>query len=96
MNAAAATRTQITKTVYDIAYYASDTVLVQDNLKIENIHLLIPPLSHLLRQLAIARYSMVISLLSAKAFQRLAPRWNILIPTTSSPALLVCVFLILT
>ncbi|OMP75147.1 hypothetical protein BW716_31605 [[Flexibacter] sp. ATCC 35208] len=33
LNAAAATRTQITKTVYDIAYYASDTVLVQDNLR---------------------------------------------------------------
>ncbi|WPQ66303.1 hypothetical protein SIO70_15690 [Chitinophaga sancti] len=33
LNAAAATRKQITKTVYDIAYYASDTVLVQDNLR---------------------------------------------------------------
>lgn len=33
LNTAAATRTQITKTVYDIAYYASDTVLVQDNLR---------------------------------------------------------------
>ncbi|SFW81842.1 RHS repeat protein [Chitinophaga sancti] len=32
-NAAAATRTDITKTVYDIAYYASDTILNQDNLR---------------------------------------------------------------